>query len=255
MQTPAFFTLASVFLGATLLAACGGSGESTRTDATGDELGVADNLDVQVVKAQASGQVSADSQRYDWKKCIFSDREANTTSAEFTSSAKADCTDMVAAVQGRPAVNVYHEPLAWIREDPSLSYVVMRHWCEELDVTVAVKAAAWDSSSFEGIGFYGHEPALNETPDEQRVFYAKSDPRLVRIGEATLAAGGEKAYLYRFGGAGPCEVNGSGDNPTHAFEFKPFVRYRGDIERWEAIESNHALRYDERWDRSGDLLR
>lgn len=241
-------------LSALVTVGCSG-GSASSSDTTHDELGSSssDNTDVQVVSAKASGLVSGDNQAYDFKKCRFYDKQPAMT-PQFTSAARADCTDMIAAAQKRPAVNLYHGE-AWIRENPDVSYVSLRYWCEELDIVVAVKAAAWDSPDFEGIGFYGREGALDETPAEQRVFYAKDDPRLVRVGEGTLKnEGGAKVYLYRFGGAGPCEVNGSGDNPSHSFEFKPMVRYHGNLERWEAVSNNHGVAYDQSWDRSGDLL-
>lgn len=229
--------------------------ESPSDERTHDELGTssAENTDVQVISAKASGLVSIDNQAYDFTKCRFYDKQPAATS-QYTSDARADCTDVIAAGQKRPPVNVYHGQAA-IRENPNVSYVSLRYWCEELDVTVAVKAAAWDSPNFQGIGFYGRDGAINEKPEEQHTFYAKDDLRLVRVGEATLKReGGQKVYLYRFGGAGPCEVNGSGDNPSHSFELKPMVRYKGGIERWEAVSNNHGVAYQQSWDRRADLL-
>jgi hypothetical protein len=240
----------------TLAALVGCSSKKSSDDTTEDRLSdSAANIDVQVVSARSVQTIAFDfGGRFDAKKCVYSDKRP-TTSRQYTAEAKADCTDEVARGQGRPLINVYKEPLAWIRENGgSIEYVTFRHWCTEIDVTVAVKAAAWDSESFEGIGFYADESTLNADEDDRRTFYAKDDSRLVRVGDATLK-NGEKAYLYRFGGAGPCETNGSGDNPTHSIHFKPYMKYRGGIERWEAVSENHGLAYRQEWDRRGDLLR
>jgi hypothetical protein len=79
-------------------------------------------------------------------------------------------------------------------------------------------------------------PPVNE--GQTRVFYDKSDRRLARVGETTLKnEGHQKVYLYKFGGAGPCEVNGSGDNPSSAIDVKPYVAFDGDGERWEAARA------------------
>lgn len=130
-----------------------------------------------------------------------------------------------------------------------------RHWCAEVNVIVAVKAAAWDSPSFEGIGFHGYERILDEDASTRQVFYAKDDARLHRVGEATVKnAQHDKAYLYEFSGAGPCEINGTGDNPRTKIEFKPFVRYAGDVVRWENVHENHSLAYGDSWSRKADIL-
>lgn len=234
------------------LCACGGT-DSPSADVSHDELTSSSNRDVQLVEAQASGQTSTDS-RIDYKKCDFSDRQSlPQTANQMTASAKADCSDMLASAQERPPINGYHEPIAYLRENPNLSYVTVRHWCQELDVTVAVKAAAWDSPSFDGIGFYGYDRVLDSDADQRRVFYAKDDARLVRVGSATLKSG-EPVYLYRFGGAGPCAEQGSGDNPSTAVEFKAFVRYQGSVERWEELSGNHSLQFNQTIDARNDLL-
>jgi hypothetical protein len=244
------------------LPACASRGDANGDTASG-ALSSSENTDVQVVSAASKSQLTWDvtTPRYDFLKCHYYDKVQapplrQGQIPEFTAEAKADCTDAVALAQERPPINGYFEPLAWIRENPNLDRVVMRHWCHELDVTVAVKAAAWDSPNFEGIGFYGHEPVINADQDKRRVFYAKDDPRLVRVGEGKLKNEGDaKVYLYRFGGAGPCAVNGSGQAPSSKVEFKPFVKFAGGEERWEAVKANHGLRFRESWDRRGDLLR
>jgi hypothetical protein len=53
---------------------------------------------------------------------------------------------------------------------------------------------------------------------------------------------------------GPCEVNGTGDNPRSSLEFKPYVSFAGEHERWEAVPQNHSIGYEKSWDRRAELL-
>lgn len=214
-------------------------------------------LDVQVVSASSRGAITWDltASAYDARSCHFADRRTTTSTTEFTATATADCTDAVAAAQGRPPLNRYIETTAWIREDPILSRVVMRHWCAELDVVVAIERDTWDDPAFEGVGFYARDSTDEEPRGDGRTFVAKGDGRLKRVGEAELRNGGTRVYLYCFGGAGPCAVNGSGQDPAGFIEFKPFVRLSNGRERWEAVDANHAVRYRESWSRSEQLLR
>ena len=232
------------------LAACGGS-EGTSQDSANAAASSAANDDVQAISAKAYGNVDMS---LDLLKCRFFDKMPDTIqNSGFTTDAKADCTDVVAALEGVPPINTYTEPLVWVREDPNPSYAVSRHWCAQLEVVVAVKAAAWDAPSFKGIGFYGYDELLNSDESARQVFYDKNDSRLSRVGERSLK-NGDKVYLYKFGGAGPCETNGDGDNPSGRVEFKAFVRYDGDQDRWENVSENHTVSYEQTWDRSGDLL-
>jgi hypothetical protein len=245
-------------LGALLLVTavgCSSSGADSGTSA--DEVNSGANTDVQVISAKSYGTIQWDTggfQGFDAKKCKFSDRRPSTSS-QYTSTAKADCTDALIAKLGA-SVNRYVEPIAWIREgaNGSLDYSSFRHWCGQVEVVVAVKAAAWDAQSFKGIGFYGNASPINDG-DNTRVYYEKNDSRLTRIGEATLKnEGHQKVYLYKFAGAGPCEANGTGDNPGGAIELKPFVTFAPDHERWESVQANHRVGYHQSWDRRGDLL-
>ena len=239
----------------TLLACTAGCASSDPEGAAAsDDLTEGANTDVQVLSASAGSSVdwALDRAPYDLRKCVLSDRKA-IESGTYDFEAKADCTDALMDGAHLPSVNRYTEPLAWIQEAPTLTYATLRHWCSKLDVVVAVKAAAWDAPSFRGIGFYGYDLVLDAADADRRTFYAKDDPRLVRTGEATLK-NGEAAYLYEFTGAGPCAVNGAGDNPTHAFELKPYVTYDGDVERWEDVPGNHGVRYHESWSREHELL-
>jgi hypothetical protein len=252
LKGASFRSLVVACISATLV----GCGDETGADSANiGEVGV--NTDVQVVSAASLTNAirwDVTDPKFDPYTCDFYDKKP-TTSTTATAQAAADCTNAVIAGFGRAVLNQYIEPLAWIREDPELTYVSMRHWCSQVDVTVAVKAAAWDSPSFEGIGFYGHEPTINAAPEARHVFYEKDDPRLARVGEGKLKHEGERVYLYRFAGAGPCEVNGTGNVPKVArLEFKPYMQYEGGHVRWEAVEGNHGLGYNQRWDRSHDLL-
>ncbi len=171
-----------------------------------------------------------------------------------TSTAKVDCTDALANARGA-VINQYIEKQAWIRESPSLSYAVFRNWCAEVEVVVAVKAAAWDAPKFQGIGFYSNAGVITEDVSTRGIFWNKSDKRLKRVGEATLKKEGhQKVYLYKFSGAGPCEVNGTGDNPGGNIEFKPYARFAGDQYRWESIPGNHTVAYRQDWNRRAELL-
>lgn len=217
------------------------------------------NTDVQVVSARSTGTITwSDGGRqggYDTLACRFSHKQAYASpSGEFDFTAKADCTDAVAAAQKRAPINAYREPLAWVRGDAAVSHATMRHWCNAVEVVVAVKAAAWDAPSFDGVGFYASDRIINAEGGD-RVFYRKDDPRLVRVGEGTLKNEDHaRVYLYAFGGAGPCEVSGSGEEPHHALAFKAYVRFAGEHERWEAVAQNHELRSQKAWDRRGDIL-
>ncbi len=246
----------SGFLLVGAIAACS-SGASVNETTVGESN--ADNKDVQMISARSQGAILwnvSKSARFDASKCTFQDRTAAPAShAEFTATAKAECTDALAQAMGVPPINRYIEPIAWIREDPNISNAAMRHWCSQVEVVVAVKASGWDSPSFEGIGFYGYESTLNQESSHRTVFYSKNDTRLVRVAERTLKnEGHQKVYLYKFSGAGPCETNGSGDDPSGKIEFKPFVRYAGGHERWEAVNGNHSLAFRQSFDRTSDLL-
>ena len=225
----------------------------------GDEqdINVASNLDVQVIRASVGASVFlGGNPALSQQDCKFFQIERRDGDKGV---AKADCTEEMMAGTGRPAFSNYIEPLAWVRVKPGVLEVqqteAFRHWCSLTRIVVAVKAAAWDSEAFLGIGFWAHEPIVAGVWNYERVFYPRNDPKLVRTGEATLKSG-EKAYLYEFVGAGPCAVNGTGDNPTHEIVFKPFVNYTGGHTRWEAIgdNRNHGVRHGQTWDRSGDLL-
>jgi hypothetical protein len=124
--------------------------------------------------------------------------------------------------------NRYVEPLAWLREGPELQHAVFRHWCAAIEVVVAVKAAAWESTALEVVGFYAHTGVINANAADRRVFYAKDDARLVRVGEATLKREGEHAYLFAFSGAGPCEPHRTGRSPRGVAELKPYLRFAGE---------------------------
>lgn len=252
------FTWVAVALGALVSGLVGCSSGSADGGATNaDEINSASNTDVQVISAKSSGTIQwgvGGFEGYDSTKCSYFEKRPYTLSNQFTSSAKADCTEALIKKSG-PTVNRYVEPQAAIREgaDGSVTYSSFRNWCGQVEVVVAVKAAAWDAPSFKGIGFYANAYPINE--GQTRVFYDKGDARLARIGEATLKnEGHQKAYLYKFAGAGPCEPNGSGDNPSGAIEFKPYVTFDGDYERWEAVQANHRVGYQQQWDRRGDLL-
>ena len=232
------------------LAACSGADEGT-----GVENAAETNLDVQVVSAKSLGGsiLGNGDPRFDALKCEFYDIEPYE-STSVNAVAKADCTKVLMDGTELPSIIDFTEPVAWLRvENDEIRSASMRHWCGFVEVVVAVKAAAWDADSFEGIGFYAHESALAVESTDDRVFYEKDDPRLVRIGEARLKDG-ELTYLYKFTGAGPCETNGTGDNPRHALEFKPYVLYEGGYERWEAVDANHGLYFQQSWDRSHDLF-
>jgi hypothetical protein len=242
-RTSALSALALVSVG------CGSAPDNTTSS---DSLNAANNSDVQVISAKSGGTVQwGIGGPWDATRCQYADREPAFT-AEFTSRAKADCTEAFIAARG-PAINRYVERSASIRETPNLTHVSFRHWCGEIEVVVAIKAAAFDSRSFEGIGFFADSRTVNE--GEQRVFYGKDDPRLVRIGEATLKnEGHQRAYLYKFSGAGPCEPNGTGDNPSGEVSFKPYVLFTPEQERWENVPKDHAIRYRQSWDRRAELL-
>jgi len=245
----------------TLLLSSAGCAADPSPQATGgdeQDINVASNLDVQVIRASVGPSVflggnPAFSQR-DCKFFQLERREGNK------GVAKADCTEELMAGAGRPAFSNYIEPLAWVRLRPDVLDVdqveAFRHWCSLTKIVVAVKAAAVDSPKFLGIGFWSHENIVAGVWNYERVFYARNDPKLVRTGEATLK-NGERVYLYEFVGAGPCAVNGTGDNPTHELLFKPFVTYEGGHQRWEALPDNrnHGIRHGQTWDRSSDLLR
>lgn len=242
--------LLSLAVGSLSLLACSGEAPS---DAASDDALKADQTNaVQLVKASASGDVAFE-KSLDWTQCQFSNRSAMSASEPMMFKVEAECTDMMARAQGRPMLNRYHEPVAFIREDPTLSYVERYHYCQEVDVTVAVKAATWDSPGFQGIGFYGHEPVLNDKPELQDLFYSKDDPRLARVGTATLRSG-EKAYLYRFGGSGPCCVQGDGVVRAR-LEFKAYLRFDNGPDQWESVRENHQLAYDQAIDATRDVLR
>lgn len=220
------------------------------------DLSAQSSLDVQVVRASSKAAPISLHAPFSQHACRYFDvrDEGNDRG-----SAKADCTAEMMASFGRPALNAYIEPLAWVTFKPGTTEVAsetFRHWCAEASVTVAVKASAWDDASFEGIGFWTRDAALEVPTEKERVFYAKNDPRLVRSGDATLKDGA-RVYLYQFVGAGPCAVNGTGDNPGHELLFKPYVTYLGGHERWEELpgNGNHGLRFQQSWDRSQDLLR
>jgi hypothetical protein len=247
----------SLLLALSLTCALGCSSASSDSATAGDEQDInsASNVDVQVLRAAASGTVFTEGHPlFNRHNCKFFDVQPESPEKGI---AKADCTDEIMKGFGLPSINNYIENLAWVRLAPGTTGVVgeqFRHWCAKVEVDIAIKAAAWDSASFEGVGFFAQDPALGVPDDKSRVFYAKGDTRLVRKGEATLK-NGEKAYLYSFIGAGPCEVNGTGNNPSRELVFKPFVTYAGGHERWEAISGNHGIGYRKSWDRSGDLLK
>lgn len=246
-------------LGAVLLGVVGCSGASgSESGTSADEVNSGSNTDVQVISAKSFGAISwgvGGFEGFDSKKCSYSDRQPYTSSNQYTATAKADCTEALIGKLGA-SINRYVEPQAWIREPApggNVDYTSFRNWCGQVEVVVAVKAAAWDAASFKGIGFYADARAIND--GQTRVFYDKSDTRLARIGEATLKnEGHQKVYLYKFAGAGPCEPNGSGDNPGGSVEFKPYVTFDGDHERWEAVQPNHKVSYRQTWERRGDLL-
>lgn len=238
-----------------LAMACSSSADATTGEA---DFTSESNTDVQVISAKTYGSIQwgDGGATLDGRKCVFYDKRPydREGSTEFSAQAHADCTAALANAKGLP-VNQYQEPLAWIHETMDVDHAVFRHWCAEAEVIVAVKAAAWDSPSFEGIGFYGFEMTLNNNPANRRVFYSKTDARMKRVGEGTLKnEGHQKVYLYRFAGAGPCEINGSGQNPRGRLEFKPYANYQGGHERWENVPANHSVGYQQSWDRRGDLL-
>ncbi len=236
----------------TLGLGCGGSAE---TSAGTDEMTASENLDVQVVSAKSDGTIQwgdGGFMGYDALKCRYFDAKPLPEPREFTSTAKADCTEPFVAKEG-PSIDRYVEPIAWIREAPNVVHASFRHWCGRIEVVVAVKAAAWDAPSFEGIGFFADAHAINVS--DTRVFYEKGDGRLLRIGEAKLKNSNlERAYLYKFSGAGPCEANGTGDNPGGSVDFKPYGSFAGGHERWEAVPGNHRIAYRQAWDRRSELL-
>jgi hypothetical protein len=237
-----------------LVAGCAAPDADEATSA--EEVNAAANTDVQVISASSDNTIhwGMGGPSLDARKCTYFDKEPYPNSREFNFRAKADCTDALAALRGA-TINRYVEPLVWIREDSELRHAAFRHWCSSVEVVVAVKADAWDSPAFEGIGFYARAAIINDRPEDQRVFYRKDDPRLVRVGDARLKReGGQRAYLYKFAGAGPCEVNGTGSAPRGEIEFKPYVSYDGDHERWEAVAANHTLRHRQGWDRRDALL-
>jgi len=241
-----------------LAVACSVDNGAAETETAAGAASVQTNSDVQVISAKAGGTilwgVKPAGSPFDASQCTFSNRKPYTGSSQANTIATADCTDVLIRAKG-PSINRYIEPVAYLLEKPSLSYASFRNWCAEVEVVVAIKAAAWDDGSFEGVGFYGYAQQINQDENQRRVFYTKGDARLKRIGEATLKnEGHQKAYLYKFSGAGPCEPNGSGDNPGGAIEFKPFVTFRGGHDRWEAVTANHSVSYGKAWDRKGDLL-
>lgn len=242
---------AAYSLGMLLLGLTGCSATAADSETNADEVNASENTDVQVISAKSSGVLRfVAGSTYDARKCIYSDKRP--ADGRFTSTAKADCTDALISALG-PTINRYIEPTAYLQESPELQYVELRHWCGAVEVVVGVKAAAWDSPSFKGVGFYAETAEI--TQGQTRVFYDKNDARLSRIGEATLKNENHaKVYLYKFFGAGPCETNGSGDNPRTSIVFKPYVTFDGDNERWEAVPGNHGLRYEQAWERRGDLL-
>src|SRR4051794_2734442 len=96
-----------------MTSACAGSSDAPASQS--DDFTAAQNTDVQVVSVKTFGalQWGVGGGSIDASKCSYSDRKATPSSNEFTSSAKADCTNALAELRA-PPVNEYREPLAWI---------------------------------------------------------------------------------------------------------------------------------------------
>jgi hypothetical protein len=254
-------SLLGVFLVSAATAACSSSSSSADNTATGNAAALNEsannNTDVQVINAHAWGDLhigmSTEQDGLDFSTCTISDEQPDTSSAGLI-DAKGDCTDPLIARRNEASIDHVVEPLVWLRKDGNtITSASFRYWCAEVEVDVAVKAAAWDSPSFQGIGFFADAGAINV--DQTRTLYSKSDPHLKRIGQGTLRGENhEPVYLYRFTGGGPCGINGDDENPTSVVSFKPYVTYDGGIERWEAVTDNHTLSYGQTWSRQGDLL-
>ena len=221
-----------------------------------------DNTDIQVISVSALGGLYFElSDKFDRFACDYDRFAASSFSPPITHLARADCTTMVAGAFQTPLFNRYIQPDVGValEADGSLSYANFPHTCHELSVTVAVKQLAYESESFRGIGFYAYDRLLNASTAHRHVFYDKDNPRLVRAGSAMLRReNGEPVLLFRFAGAGVCMYNGSGEAPWGSYmELKPYVSYftpEGTVERWEAVEQNHRIYYNDSWDRSRDLL-
>ena len=235
------------------LVACAGSADDgvAASSATAN-LDEANNLDVQTVSAHAWGDLhlaqSAAMEGIPIEQCTVSNI---TTGTSGYSDAKADCTDALVAKRGA-SIDHLVEQLVWLRmTGDRIDSAVFRHWCGEVSVEVAVKTAAWDAPSLAGIGFYAD--AGDMTLDQKQTFYAKDDAHLKRTGEAKRKDG-TPVYLYAFSGAGPCEINGSGDPPGGSVAFRPYVKYASGEMRWEAVSANHEVGYGAQWSRQATLL-
>lgn len=243
------FFMAACALG---LVACAASADDGGASSATANLDEANNLDVQTISAHAWGDLHlgqiAGMDGIPIDQCTVTHITPGTSGY---SDAQADCTDALVAKRGA-SIDHLVEPLVWLRmTGDRIDSAMFRHWCGEVSVQVAVKASAWDAPTFAGIGFYAD--AGDITADQKQTFYAKNDAHLTRTGNAKLKDG-TPVYLYNFSGAGPCEVNGSGDQPGGSVAFRPYVKYSGGEMRWEAVSANHTVGYGAQWSRQSDLL-
>lgn len=230
-----------------IVSACS-SAPVTTSSVASDITNEGENTDIQLIAVNAIGNVTSS---LAWNDCSISDKSP-LGAGRF--EARADCTDAASTAMNLPLINRYVEPLLWIYENSSSTTYASRHWCMETRLVVAVKEAALNSPNFREIGFYSYDALMNSGNNGTIVTYAKDDWRLQRHGEAHLKSG-EKVVLFKFGGAGPCAVNGTGDNPGGRLMFKPFVTYDGGLRRWESVSGNHGIGYGEHIYRGSDLLR
>lgn len=213
-----------------------------------------DNTDIQVISVKYKGTITFGSEagKVNYLDCNFTDTEVLPSRAQ---GARADCTSAIIKAKGMLMVNRYVEPEASYRGNPGSSSS-FRHWCTGSEVTVAIKKSAYESSNFQGVGFFGRDNIINNANDNQKTFYPKSSSFLKSFGtpKKLVKEGNQEVLLFKFFAAGPCEISGTGRNPTTVMEFKPYVSYDGFIERWENVPNNHGIRYAQDWDRSSELL-
>jgi hypothetical protein len=210
------------------------------------------NTDIQVVKVESRGTIMFSNIASPGTASYFDCNYKDTTIINGAQGARATCTSAVAQAKGFPMVNNYVEPEATYRGNPG-NAASFRHWCHGSEVTVAVKKAAYESANFQGVGFYGRDNIINNANDQQRIFHPKNSLKLAGS-EELKNEGNQEVVLMKFFAAGPCEINGTGRNPSGFMEFKPYVSYDGFIERWENVSDNHKISYGKSWDRSGDLF-
>ena len=212
------------------------------------------NTDIQTIKVESRGTIMFSSESQvgvaQYRNCDYTD----TAIINGSQGARANCTSAVATAKDLVMVNRYVEPQATYNGSPG-NAARFRHWCHGSEVTVAVKKAAYDSASFQGIGFYGRDNIINNANTDQRTYYPKTSSLMKIVGSAKLKnEGNQEVHLIKFFAAGPCEVSGTGRNPTGKMVFKPYVSFDGFVERWENVPDNHGISYAQSWDRSADLL-